>query len=112
MRIRTHWTIWLATPQRPVPLAASTVALRSTVPQKSAVNRPALKLKMAKAMNTRMDAIFTTITTALRNAALSTPRMTRNVMAHKTSETMMTPPTAGLPVTGSEKTPGRRPPRQ
>ena len=88
------------------------VALRAAVPQKSAVNTPALKAKQENTMNSRMEAILMTMTIALKAAALSTPRMTKNVIPHRTSDTTTTPTTAGFPVTGSENTPGMIVPRQ
>ena len=62
-------------------------------PQKSAVNTPALNSTMLNRMNTTMGTTFAIMTMALRNAALSTPRMTRNVMPH-----MMTLATTMLPI--------------
>ena len=70
------------------PLRAITAALRSSSPQKSAVNTPALKAKRQNRMNSRMDTTLTTMTMAFRNAALSTPLITRNVMAHRKMDTI------------------------
>ena len=76
--IRIHCVTWLETlPSPSPPAAAMRTALRSAVPQKSAVKMPALKLTMEKAMKSRIVATLTTMTTAFRKAALSTPRMTR-----------------------------------
>ena len=87
-------------------------ALRSAWPQKSAVKTPPLKQMTVKTTNRKIVATLTTMTTALRPAADSTPLMTKKVMPHSTIETTITPTRAGLPVAGSEKTPGMTVPRQ
>ena len=92
MMIR-QFTIWSPTPPRSTPSPAMAAALLAICPQKSAVNTPALNSTMLNRMNTTMGTTFAIMTMALRNAALSTPRMTRNVMPH-----MMTLATTMLPM--------------
>ena len=66
---------------------------------------------MQKPMKTRIEATLTTMTTAFRVAALSTPLMTRKVMIQRMTETATIAITFGLPASPVLKMSGMAPAR-
>ena len=80
-------TIWSGmVPRSVAPAWPMAARLSWTVPQKSAVKTPALNMTSANTMNRPRAATLATMTMALMNEALSTPRMTRNVMPQRMTE--------------------------
>ncbi len=78
-------------PPRPTavaPYSPAATALLYSVPQKSAVNTPALNMNRANRMKMPMEATLHTMTMAFKNDALSTPRITSSVSSHMTTEAM------------------------
>ena len=87
--VMRQFLICVATSPRgaaPLPAVPAATAASCTLPQKSAVNTPALKLTPQKRTNTASAATFTTMMRAFRNEALSTPRMTSTTSTQLTSD--------------------------
>ena len=61
----------------------------AVLPQKSAVNSPALNPTAAMAMNTRIGTTLAMVTTTLTTAAVRTPRSVMACTIHKTTEAPM-----------------------
>lgn len=75
----------------------------TAVPQKSAVNSPALKPTAAMATNTRMGTTLATVTTALTTAAVCTPRRAIACTTHSTIEAPMIAGTVAPPENAGTK---------
>lgn len=88
MRQFFTWSPTLPMATASAPSSPMEAMLFWSVPQKSAVNTLALNRNRVNRMNTAMDATLHTMTMALRNDALSTPRMTSRVSSHMMTDAM------------------------
>ena len=78
------------------------------LPQKSAVNRPALNPTAAMAMNTRIGTTLAMVTTTLTNAAVWTPRRVMACTIHSTIDAPMIAGNGGAAFEGREEVAQRR----
>ena len=90
MMMKQFTICWITSPSGAAsgPAVPAATALLYTAPQKSAVKMPALNKKRLNSTKTASDTTLHTMTMAFRNDALSTPRMTKMVSSHITTDAM------------------------